>query len=120
MELITAHLSRWGLCYKFLCSIFSKGTQSFDFIKRKVIRKLSYKFKCISQINGCLIMFFGNSRVRFLKISWLDCGQCGKNQYKKKEHNQHSSVFSVKITLILFKCHRSIDNSNNFYLLILS
>ena len=41
------------------------------------------------------MMFFANSRVRFFKISWFDCDQYGKNQYKKKEHNQHSSVFKV-------------------------
>ena len=46
--------------HKFLCSIFSKGTQPFDFIKRTVIWKLGYKGKYISQINGGLIMFFKN------------------------------------------------------------
>ena len=35
------------------------------------------------------------SRTVFFKISWLDCEQYGKNQYKKKEHNQHSSAFKV-------------------------
>ena len=35
-------------------------------------------------------MFFENSRIRFFKISWLDCEQYVQNQYKKKEHNQHS------------------------------
>ena len=55
------------------CSIFSKGKQPFDFIKRNVIRKLAYKVKYIGQINGGLIMFFANSRIRFLKISCLDC-----------------------------------------------
>ena len=69
--------------------------QPFDFIKCKVIRKLAYKVKCISQSNVGLIVFFRNLRIRFLKISWLDCGQCGKNQYKKKEHNQHGSVLKV-------------------------
>ena len=38
-------------------------------------------------------MFFGNLKKRFLKIIWLDCEQYGKNLYKKKEHNQNSSVF---------------------------
>ena len=28
------------------------------------------------------------------------------------------SVQRVKITFILFKCHRSIDNSNHFYLFV--
>ena len=49
-------------------------------------------------------------------ICWLDCELNGKYQYKKKEHNQHSSMFSVKITFILFKCHGSADNVNDFYL----
>ena len=40
--------------------------------------------------------------------------KCGKNQYKKKEHNQHSSLLSIGITFALLKCHRSIDNFNNF------
>ena len=33
--------SRWWLCYKFLCSIFSKNTQPLDFIKRILIWKLT-------------------------------------------------------------------------------
>ena len=41
-----------------MCSIFSKATQLQDFIKPNVIRKLAYKVKYISQINGGLIMFF--------------------------------------------------------------
>ena len=95
MELISSHgLSLW-LCYKFLCNLFSKGTQLFDSIKRTVIRKLAYKVKYISQISRGLIIFFGNLRIRFFKISWLDCEQYGKNQYKKKERNQQSSVFKV-------------------------
>ena len=47
---------------------FSKGTQPFDFIKPNVIGKLALKVKYNSQINGGLIMFFGNSRIRFLKL----------------------------------------------------
>ena len=77
-----------------MCSIFSKNTQTLDFIKHNVIRKLAYKVKYISQINGDL-RFFANLRIRFFKISWLDCEQYGKNHYKKKEHNQHNSVFTV-------------------------
>ena len=81
-----------------LCSIFSKYTQPFTFSKTNVIRKLAYKVK-FSQINVGLIVFsiFGNS-IRFFKISslsWLDCEQYGKNQNKKKEQNQHISVFNV-------------------------
>ena len=41
------------------------------------------------------IMFFGNS-IRFLKLVGLIVNkQFGKNQYRKKEQNQHSSVFKV-------------------------
>ena len=47
------------------CSIFSKGTQPFDFIKRNVIRIIAYKVKYISRFNRGLIMFFANSRIRF-------------------------------------------------------
>ena len=57
---------------------------------------------------------FGNLRIRFFKVSWLDCEQYGKNQHKKKEHNQQLSVQGVMITLILSKCHRPIDNSIDF------
>ena len=67
------------------CSMFSKCTQTCDFIKTNVIWKLTYKVKYITQINGGFIMFFRNSRVRFF----------GLNQYEKKEDNQHNSVFKV-------------------------
>ena len=65
MELISTDSHRLWLCHKFLCSIFSKGTQPFDFIKCNIIRKLAGKVKFISQINGGLTMFFGNSRITF-------------------------------------------------------
>ena len=51
MELVSTHCRLW-LCYKFLCSIFSKGKQPFDFVKRNVIQKLTYKVKYIIQISG--------------------------------------------------------------------
>ena len=54
--------------------------------------KSAYKVKYISQINGSL-MFFASSRLIFFELSWHDCEQYGKDQYKKKEHNQHGSVF---------------------------
>ena len=41
-------------------------------------------------------MFFGNSRIKFSQSIWLDCEPYGKNQYKKKEHNQHNFVFRVQ------------------------
>ena len=52
-----------------MCSIFSKATQLQDFIKPNVIRKLAYKVKYISQINGGLIMFFRKFKDRiFFKL----------------------------------------------------
>ena len=56
-------------------------------MKRNIVRRLVNKFKCISHINESLIMFFENLRIRFFKIGWLDCGQWGKNQYKKTDRN---------------------------------
>ena len=53
-------------------------------------------------------MFFGDSRINFLKISWLSCEQYAKNQYKKGTRSQLFSLQSVKITFILFNCHRSL------------
>ena len=49
-------------------------------MKRNIIQRLIYKVKGISHIDEGSIMFFENSRIRFFKIGWLDCGQCGKNQ----------------------------------------
>ena len=95
IDLVSTHWHRLWQCYKFLCSIFSKATQPFDFIKWNIIWKLGYKVKYISQISRTLIMFFTNSRIKLFKISSLDCAQYRKNQYKEKEHNQHSSVFKV-------------------------
>ena len=71
--------------------MFGKDTQPFGFIRRNVIRKLACEVNYISQTNEGLIMFFANSRIRVFKISWLDCEQYGKNQYKKQERNQHST-----------------------------
>ena len=93
-------------------TIFSKNTQHFNFIKRNVNRKLVYKFKCISQMNGNLIMFFGNSKIRFFKkISSLDCEQHGKNQYFNGTDSLTISmifIFSYFYLLYLLmskKCH---------------
>ena len=44
--------------------------------------------------DGSLIMFFGNMRIKFSWIIWLDSEKYGKDWYKKKEHNQHGSVFT--------------------------
>ena len=52
--------------FMLLCGMFSKGTQPFVLIKcNAVIQKLTYKVKYIDQINGGLIMFFGNLKVKF-------------------------------------------------------
>ena len=64
-------------------------------------------------------VFFQNFENRCILIFLLDCEQYGKNQYKKKEHNQQFSVESVLVTFILFKCHRTIDNSIHFYLFVM-
>ena len=56
-------------------------------MKRNIVRRLVNNVKCISHINEGLIMFFGNLRIRFLKIGWFDCEQWGKNQYRKTERN---------------------------------
>ena len=68
---------------------------------------------------------FLNSRIQ------LDFEPYGKNKYKKKEHNQHSSMnkefknndpwqIFIKITFILLECHRSIDKSIDFNFFLLS
>ena len=48
-----------------------------------------------------MIMFFENFRKRFLLISWLDCEQYRKNQYKKQERNQYISVFKELQYLVM-------------------
>ena len=39
-------------------------------------------------------MFFENSGIRFFEISWLDCEQYGKNQYKKN-NTIESTISSI-------------------------
>ena len=78
-----------------MCSIFSKATQPFDFIKPNVIRNLAYKVKYIREIVRGLIEHL---RMRFFKIIWRDCEQYGKNQYKKKEHNQQFSAHNIMMS----------------------
>ena len=75
-------------------------------------------------------MFFRDWRIKFYYIIWLDCEPYGKNQCKKKEYTQHSSVFKqlkklslanlLKITFILFECQRFVDKSINLSLFLLS
>ena len=75
-------------------------------------------------------MFFWFFRIRFLKISCLNCGQCGENQYRKKEHNQHGSVFKalrqlsyfvnvtdpliIPMILIFLSCHEKAHDNKEF------
>ena len=54
--------------------------EPFNLIKHKVIQKLACKVNFIRHIGG-LIMFFSKFENKIFKISWLECGQCGKNQY---------------------------------------
>ena len=69
--------------FKFLCSkYFGKGAQPFDFIKCNVICKSAYKFRYITEINGGLLLLYGNWRIKFFWNNWLDCEQYGKKQYK--------------------------------------
>ena len=64
--------------------------------------------------------FFLILRIRFLKISLLNCEQNEKkNHFKKKEHNKEFTIQNVVITFILFKCPRSNGNSIDFHLYIL-
>ena len=69
VELISAQFRSW-LCYKFLCSMFSQGTQNHLISSNAIyiIQKVAYKVKYIDQINGVLIMFFGNLRVRLVGL----------------------------------------------------
>ena len=99
--------------------MFSKGTQPFDFIKLNVIRKLAYKVKYIDQINGGLIMFFANLRVRFFeKLVGSLVSKMERINTRKRNINKVQCSKCVKITYILFICHRSIDNSNGFCFLL--
>ena len=68
MELISTHWHSDFVVHFCAAYSFNKGTQPFDFIKPKVFGKLALKAKYNSQINGGLIMFFGNSRIKFLKL----------------------------------------------------
>ena len=64
MKLISTDWHRLWLFYNFFGGTFGKGTQPYDFLKFNVIQKLAYNIKYISQINGGLPMFFGNSRFK--------------------------------------------------------
>ena len=67
--------------------MFSKGIQPFDFIKYNVIQKLAYKVQYISQINGDLLMFFRNVRIRFFKLDGSVVNNYGKNTRKRNTIN---------------------------------
>ena len=81
-------------CNKFLCSIISTGAQQFDFTKSTVIWKLAYEVKSISQINGGFVFWKFKNKILLNLLVQLR-KQYDENQYKKKECNQHSSVFKL-------------------------
>ena len=72
--------------------MFSKGIQPFDFIKYNVIQKLAYKVQYISQINGDLLMFFGNVRIRFFKLDGSVVNNYGKNTRKRNTINMQLNL----------------------------
>ena len=115
MELISTHWCRLWIYYKLLYSMFSKDTKPFHFIKRNIIWKLTSKVKYIDQINGGLIMFLGNLKVRF---SLRLVGSIVKiwKEWRQKETQTYFSVQRF-MTYILFRCHRSIDNPMIFMFL---
>ena len=94
--------------------------QPFDFIKRNINQKLTCKINFISQINGGFIMFFRNLRARLFKLVASIVNNMERINLRKKDTTNVVSLQSVKVTFILFECHRSIDNSNDIYLFILS
>ena len=95
MELILAHWRRLWHCCKFMCSIFNKAIQLFDFIKPNVIRKLAYKVKYICQINGASIMFFRKIKNKiFFKLVGLIVNNMERIDTRKR-NAINSSVFKV-------------------------
>ena len=62
-----------------VCSVFSKGTQTFDFIKHNKIYILTYKVK-YSQTNESFDHVFYKFKNIYFLIIWLNCEQYGKNQ----------------------------------------
>ena len=83
MELVSTHWHRLWLCHKFLGSMFSKDLQPFDSIKHNIIRKLAYKVKYNSQINGSfdhVLRKFKNKI--FLKLVGFFVNNIGRIQEK--------------------------------------
>ena len=102
------------------CSIFSKATEPFDFIKHNIIQNSAYMVRYISQIDRDL-MFFTGSTLRFFNYVGTIVNNMERiNTRKRNTINTVQSVQSVNITFVLLKCYRSIDNSIEFYLFILS
>ena len=87
MELISTHWCRLWLCCKFLCSMFSKGSQTFNIRKPNITWKLTYKVKYWLFINVTdpliilLIFIFSSCREKahdnrihlwkFKTLSWI-------------------------------------------------
>ena len=95
MESIPTYGRKPQLCYKFLCSLFNKDTYPFDFIKPNVIWKLNCKVKYKCQVNGGLIMFFENSRIRFFKLVGSIMNNMERISTKKRTQSTFSSIFNV-------------------------
>ena len=64
-------------------------------------------------------MFFQNSSIRYFLISWVNCEQYGKNQYKKGTKSTQFSVQSLKITFvslifIFLSCREKVHDNKEF------
>ena len=62
-------------------------------------------------------MFFGDSRIRFLKLVGLIVNNMQRINTTNRTQSPMFSNQSVKVTFKLFKCHRSINNSIGFIFL---
>ena len=105
------------LYYKYLRNIFSKGTQTFNFMKPNVIWKLSYRVKYINKINGDFrFHVFWKFKNKIFLNSIVN--NMEKISTKIGTQSPKSSVQYVEIIFTLVKCDRSIDNSIDFYIFV--
>ena len=62
-------------------------------------------------------MFFGNSRKKLFKISWLDCEQYGENKRKRNTINivrsstQFTDPLIIPLIFIFLPCHEKAHDS---------
>ena len=86
MDLISDYNIRIGDSKMFMqCTLVKAQNHLISSNATYVIQKLACKVKNISQING----------VGSIKLVGSVVNNMEKNQYKKKEHNQYSSVFKA-------------------------